>query len=92
MFFNHIRSPLFFLTQNFMKIIRKCMMVGPTLIRTQHHPGGATLKNSTTLIQFLPRREVSDAYLRRRQLPTDEYWIQNFVKILLKFDDILFKK
>ena len=33
------------------------------------------LKNSATLIQFRPRREVADAYLRRRQLPTDEYLV-----------------
>ena len=31
------------------------------------------LKNSTTLIHFPPRQEAVDAYLRRRQLPTDEY-------------------
>ena len=68
MFFNRIKSPLFFLAQNFMKMHDG----GPTLIRTQHHPGGTTLKNSTTLIQFLPRQEVSDAYLRRRQLTSDE--------------------
>ena len=30
------------------------------------------LKNSATLIQFRPRREVADAYLRRRQFPTGE--------------------
>ena len=35
------------------------------------------LKNSATLIQFRPRREVADAYLRRRQLPTDEYSVRN---------------
>jgi hypothetical protein len=30
------------------------------------------LKNSATLIQFPTRREVADAYLQRRQWPTDE--------------------
>ena len=33
----------------------------------------AMLKNCTTLIQFQPRLELCDAYLRRRQLFSDEY-------------------
>ena len=32
----------------------------------------AMLKNDTTLIQFQPRQEVCDAYLRRRQFRTGE--------------------
>ena len=50
----------------------KCMMLGPTLIRSLHRIVRSTLKNFTTLIQFLLRREVVDAYLRRRQLRSGE--------------------
>ena len=33
------------------------------------------LKKPATLIAFLPRCGVVDAYLARRQLPTDEYLV-----------------
>jgi len=45
----------------------------PTLIASRPRIVGATLKNVTTLIQFLPRRDVTDAYLQRRQFWTGEY-------------------
>ena len=47
--------------------------VGPTLIPSRPKIVRATLENSPTLIQFLPRQEVADAYLQRRQLPSNEY-------------------
>ena len=46
-----------------------------TVRRLLHPPPAemcAMLKNGTTLIQFPPRQEVCDAYLRRRQFPSDE--------------------
>jgi len=45
----------------------------PTLIASRPRIVGATLKNVTTLIQFLPRLDVADAYLQRRQFWTGEY-------------------
>ena len=53
----------------------KCMMLGPTLIRSRPKIGYATLKNCTTLIQFQPRQELYDAYFQRRQFPSDEYFV-----------------
>ena len=68
MFFDHIKSPLFFLQNNFMKM----HVVGPTLIPSRPRIVRSTLKNFTTLIPFLPRHKVADAYSRRRQLETGD--------------------
>ena len=64
-------------------VVRRLFKMGPKMVerrlktvRRFFHPllvaMNAMLKNVTTLIQFPPRQEVCDAYLRRRQLRIDE--------------------
>ena len=68
--FSIISKVLYFsIEKNFMKM----HVVGPTLIPSRPRIVRSTLKKSATLIAFLPRHEVVDAYSARRQLLSDEY-------------------
>ena len=64
--------------QSVIAVVRRLFKMGPKMVerrlktvRRLFHPllvaMCAMLKNGTTLIQFPPRQEVCDAYLRRRQ-------------------------